>query len=174
MFLRPSTQDLSTVLITLNIFGHAWGLKANILRSSVTPINCGEQDLTIMEDLLPCEIKKNVSCSYLGLPLSVRKLTKMDFLSLIDKAANKLPGWKATLLSRAGPLFWSNLCCLLSLSTLCLHWIFLNRFSGQLIREGISYGKVRAMQMVVTVLSLGKLYKDFSSLVAWAFSTSKS
>jgi hypothetical protein len=87
----------------LDIFGHASGLKTNISKSSVTPIHCGDQALATIADLLPCEMK-NFPCNYLGLPLSVRKLTKTDFLPLIDKVASKLPGWKATLLSRAGRL----------------------------------------------------------------------
>jgi hypothetical protein len=103
LFLRPSTQDISTIISMQDIFGHASGLKTNISKSSVTPIHCGDQDLATIEDLLPCKMK-NFPCSYLGLPLSVHKLTKTDFLPLIDKVANKLPGWKATLLSRAGRL----------------------------------------------------------------------
>jgi hypothetical protein len=32
----------------------------------------------------------------------VRKLTKSDFYPLIDKIAERLPGWKATLINSAG------------------------------------------------------------------------
>jgi hypothetical protein len=52
-----------------------------------------------------CSRKKNVisfPCKYLGLPLSVRKLSKHDFLELIDKMADRLPGWKASMINLAG------------------------------------------------------------------------
>ncbi|WVZ69533.1 hypothetical protein U9M48_018306 [Paspalum notatum var. saurae] len=103
MFLRPTNQDITTVTGVLEIFGHATGLRTNISKSSVTPIQCGEDVLATISELLPCEIK-NFPCTYLGLPLSIRKLTNADFLPLIDKVADKLPGWKASLLCRASRL----------------------------------------------------------------------
>jgi len=36
------------------------------------------------------------------LPLSIRKLTKADLQPIVDKIADMLPGWKATLMSTAG------------------------------------------------------------------------
>lgn len=50
--------------------------------------------------MLPCNLE-SFPCKYLGLPLAVRKLSKNDFLGLIV-IADKLPGWKATLLQPAG------------------------------------------------------------------------
>jgi hypothetical protein len=40
----------------------------------------------------------------LGFPLSVKKMPRNVFLELIDKVANKLPGWKAPLINQAGRL----------------------------------------------------------------------
>ncbi|WVZ85537.1 hypothetical protein U9M48_032454 [Paspalum notatum var. saurae] len=103
LFLRPSYQDISAVVSFLDIFGHATGLKANISKSSVTPIQCGENELATIAALLPCEVK-SFPCTYLGIPLSIRKLTNADLLPLVDKVADKLPRWEANLLSRAGRL----------------------------------------------------------------------
>lgn len=50
---------------------------------------------------MPCEIKEFFG-TYLGIPLSIRKPTNSELVPLIDKVSNKLPGWKATLLNRAG------------------------------------------------------------------------
>ncbi|WVZ57357.1 hypothetical protein U9M48_007751 [Paspalum notatum var. saurae] len=72
MFLRPTNQDITTVTGVLEIFGHATGLRTNISKSSVTPIQCGEDVLATISELLPF--------------------------------ADKLPGWKASLLCRAGRL----------------------------------------------------------------------
>jgi hypothetical protein len=57
---------------------------------------------TILE-LLPSELKE-FACNYLGLPLTIRKPSKAELQPLIDKVSNKLPGWKASLMSRAGRL----------------------------------------------------------------------
>jgi hypothetical protein len=85
----------------LRIFGAASGLVINIRKSSVTPIRCQEQDMKVVQNALPCSME-NFPYMYLGQPLSVRKLSKNDFLWLIDKIADYLPGWKAALMHPAG------------------------------------------------------------------------
>jgi hypothetical protein len=50
---------------------------------------------------MPCTMV-NFPCTYLGLPLSVRKLSKNDFILLINKIIDYLLGWKATLMHPAG------------------------------------------------------------------------
>jgi len=44
----------------------------------------------------------NFPCKYLGLPLSLRKLSKEQFQPIIDRIADQLPGWKEDLMTRAG------------------------------------------------------------------------
>jgi len=65
------------------------------------PIQCTEADLQVIQSLLTCEIM-NFPCKYLGLPLSLRKLTKDQFQPIIDRIADQLPGWKADLMTWAG------------------------------------------------------------------------
>ncbi|GJM95163.1 hypothetical protein PR202_ga11871 [Eleusine coracana subsp. coracana] len=43
-------------------------------------------------------------CRYLGLPLSLRQLTRNDLQPYLDKIADMLPGWKASLMARSGRL----------------------------------------------------------------------
>ena len=43
-----------------------------------------------------------VSCKYLGLPLTLKKLTKEQVQPIIDRIADQLPGWKAELMTKAG------------------------------------------------------------------------
>jgi hypothetical protein len=61
----------------------------------------------------PLDVIKHLLCNfpgkickfpskYLGLPLHVRKLRKIEVQPLIDKIGLKLPGWKGRLLSTAG------------------------------------------------------------------------
>ena len=101
LFLRPVATDLCMVENLLQLFGAATGLKTNIQKSSVMPIQCSEDELTVVQAHLPCEVQ-NFPCKYLGLPLSIRKLSRAQLQPIIDKIAEKLPGWKADLLNRAG------------------------------------------------------------------------
>jgi hypothetical protein len=64
------------------------------------PIRCGEEVVTLQE-LLPCEIS-SFPCKYLGLPLSLSKLSRNQTQGIIDRIADQLPGWKADLMTRAG------------------------------------------------------------------------
>jgi hypothetical protein len=99
IFIQPTVGDISTVLDILHIFGEASGLRTNIQKSSVYTIRCGEQDLTLLQNLLLCEISQ-FPCRYLGLPLAIKKLTKDQVQPIIDKIANQLQGWKADFMTK--------------------------------------------------------------------------
>lgn len=101
VFLRPVASDLEMMDALLQLFGAAMGLKTNIQKSCVSPIQCSEDDLAMVETHFPCEIQE-FPCKYLGLPLSLRKLTRVQLQPLIEKVADHLPGWKADLLNRVG------------------------------------------------------------------------
>jgi len=101
LFLRPEAGDINLVMEILNLFGDASGLKTNLQKSSVLPIRCGDMELTTIQNLLPCAVSE-FPCNYLGLPLSLKKLTKGQIQPIIDKIADQLPGWKADLMTRAG------------------------------------------------------------------------
>ena len=101
IFLRPAARDINTTLDILHWFGEASGLRNNAQKSSVFPIRCADQELAVLQELLPCEIS-NFPCKYLGLPLTLKKLTKEQVQPLIDRISNQLPGWKADLMTRAG------------------------------------------------------------------------
>lgn len=101
IFLRPAVMDINIILDILHLFGEASGLRTNVQKSSVYPIRCEDQDLALLQDLLPCEVA-GFPCRYLGLPLAIKKLTKDQMQPIIDKVANQLPGWKAELMNKAG------------------------------------------------------------------------
>jgi hypothetical protein len=50
-----------------------------------------------------CPIKE-FPCKYLGLPLHVRAIRRVDIQPLIDKVGGKMASWKGNLLNRAGRL----------------------------------------------------------------------
>ena len=61
----------------------------NLAKSSVITIQCAEDDLRIIEETMDCAIK-DFTCTYLGLPLTIRKPAKAELHPLIDKVADSL------------------------------------------------------------------------------------
>ena len=101
IFLQPSANDIRLTLDILQLFGEASGLKINVQKSTVLPIHCMAEHLTTLQTHLPCQISE-FPCTYLGVPLSPYKLTKSQVQPFIEKIADRLPGWKADLLTKAG------------------------------------------------------------------------
>jgi len=91
IFLRPEVGDIAVTLGILNLFDEATGLKTNLQKSNVLPIRCGVTELAAMQNLLPCALT-DFPCKYLGLPLSLKKLTKEQIQPIIDRIADQLPG----------------------------------------------------------------------------------
>lgn len=54
-----------------------------------------------MENLLPYEISTYL-CQYLGLPLSLHKVTRQEFQPFLEQIADQLLNWKVDLPTRAG------------------------------------------------------------------------
>lgn len=75
LFLRPAADDITLTPNILQLFGDASGLVTNVQKSSVMPIQCSEDNMAVVQTLLPCEITR-FPCKYLGLPLSLRRLTR--------------------------------------------------------------------------------------------------
>jgi len=101
LFLRPEAGDIDVTLGILNLFGESMGLKTNLQKSNVLPIRCGDAELAAVQNLLPCALT-DFPCKYLGLPLSLKKLTKEQIQPIIDRIADQLPGWKADLMTKVG------------------------------------------------------------------------
>ena len=101
IFARPDERELCAVRDILCCFGNASGLLVNFIKSAVMPIRCGDDLINNIAPTLGCPVK-DLPCTYLGLPLSLRKLTRGDLQTVLDKLANKLSFWKARLLSKDG------------------------------------------------------------------------
>jgi hypothetical protein len=101
IFLRPTTSDFITTTNILGLYGEALGLKTNMAKSSVTPIQCVDTTIAEIQDHLLCLVE-SFPIKYLRLPLSVKKLTKPQLQPLIDHLADLLLTWKADLITRAG------------------------------------------------------------------------
>lgn len=70
-------------------------------KSNVFPIQFTEMDLAAIHNHLHCEVLE-LPCKHLGVPFSIRKLTRVQIQPSIDRIGDQLPGWKAGLLTKAG------------------------------------------------------------------------
>jgi hypothetical protein len=96
LFMHPVRSDLETVKQVLKFFGEASRLVTNLAKSSITLICCDDQEVLACQETLSCNLVQ-FPCKYLGLLLSIRKLSKRDLLPLVEKVSDRLPGGKATL-----------------------------------------------------------------------------
>jgi hypothetical protein len=101
IFLKPTTRDADNLKRILANFGEVTGLQTNLRKMSVTPISCDSFDLdAVLANLLLT--RASFPIKYLGLPLTPRRLKKIDFQPLVDKAAGKLSTWNGRNLTQAG------------------------------------------------------------------------
>jgi hypothetical protein len=84
-------------------FGTASGLCTNITKCSANLIRCTDAHVALVEQELRTPVEPFPQW-YLGLPLSLRKPSVAQLQYLVDNVANKLPGWKVSLLDKGGRL----------------------------------------------------------------------
>jgi hypothetical protein len=101
IFLSPTRHDVEGLANILQSFGEVSGLVTNVTKSSIAPIQCASLNLEeVLTDFpaatTPFPIK------YLGLPLSLGRLRRVDLQPYIDKAVSRLNPWKGKFLNRAG------------------------------------------------------------------------
>jgi len=101
LFIRSEEDDLQITKNLLQVFEEASGLRTNLQKSCVIPIHCDGEVAEVVNSTLQCSTT-SFPTTYLGLPISDRKLRRSDLLIWIEKIAIKLPGWKAPLMSLAG------------------------------------------------------------------------
>jgi hypothetical protein len=92
MFVAPKKEDIQNLASILESFGEVTSLPTNFQKSMVVPIRCQNIDLDDVLSGLPV-IRTTFPMRYLGLPLSVWQLKRVDFQPLGDKMAGKLVTW---------------------------------------------------------------------------------
>jgi hypothetical protein len=90
LFLHPSRTDIAATLEILSLFGPASRLHNINQKSSVFPIQCSKDDVAVAQDLLPCEFS-SFPCRYLGLSLSLRKISKEQAQPIVDRTQDSRP-----------------------------------------------------------------------------------
>ena len=101
VFVAPFKEDVPQFTSLLEGFGEVTGLVTNLEKSLVAPIR---YDGLNLDDILDCfpATRAAFPLRYLGLPLSVHRLWKVDLQHLVDKAAGKLVPWQGRLITTVG------------------------------------------------------------------------
>ena len=108
IFVIPARNDITNLAFILRNFGEVTGLTTNLLKTSVVPISCEAVSLDDTLSGFPVQCT-NFPIKYLGLPLTVQRLRKVDFQPFLDKAASKLAGWQGRHLTQAGRICLTKL-----------------------------------------------------------------
>ena len=77
LFIRPHQQDLIVVNAILEIFARASGLKTNLGKCHISPIQCNLEDSVSLLRHFPGRLDP-FPTKYLSVPLSLKKLSKKD------------------------------------------------------------------------------------------------
>jgi hypothetical protein len=174
LFLHPTVDEISITLDILQLFGSASGLKNNAQKSNVYPILCSEETLLEVQSLLPCETAA-FPCKYLGLPLSLHKLSKQQFQPYVERFVDQLPNCKADLMTRAGRRILvqhvlTGMTVYLAMAIDIPHWAL---DAIDKIRKGFLW-RGRKEARGGTVWWLGARYVVLFSLEVWEYQASQS
>jgi hypothetical protein len=74
----------------LTLFEGASSLVANLSKSHVYPINCSDEQISLVRSILSCSITEFL-CTYLGVPLSINRIPKAALHPLVNNVARRLP-----------------------------------------------------------------------------------
>jgi hypothetical protein len=103
LFINPSRSDVEFIKLAFHCFRDVSGLITNPTKCSAMPIRCQGINLNFILQPLNFAIK-DFPCTYLGMPLSLQSLRKIDFQALLDKIDALLAAWKGSMISREGRL----------------------------------------------------------------------
>ena len=101
IFLAPTACDVSNLAALLQNFGEVTGLVTNVAKSSVAAIRCADIDLDTILAIFPASTAQ-FPIKYLGLPVALGRLRRVDFQPYIDNAASRLTPWMGKFMNRAG------------------------------------------------------------------------
>jgi hypothetical protein len=103
LFCNAHTDDVNTVRAILGVFGQASGLHVNYSKSTATLIRCNFEEAEPVVQRLGYPIV-DLPITYLGIPLSTKRLTAAQLQPMVDRVADGLPRWKAWLMTKTGRL----------------------------------------------------------------------
>jgi Reverse transcriptase (RNA-dependent DNA polymerase) len=90
LFIRAQLDMVVKVKWALRVFEEISGLKINLNKSEMIPLNLDTSSCNFYANLLNCPVGK-LSIKYLGVKLHWKKPSKQDWQLVIDKIHSKLP-----------------------------------------------------------------------------------
>lgn len=104
---RAVEDDVLALKSALLQFSKATGLQINFAKSTMISLHIDQSKESSLSELLQCKLE-SLPMAYLGLPLSLHKLTSTDLQPIVSKVDRFLAGWEAALLSQAERLILVN------------------------------------------------------------------
>jgi hypothetical protein len=102
VFVAPIKEDIRNLATILQSFVEVTDLFTNFQKSFVVPIRCASINLNDILDRGHSGDKSLFPLRYLGLPLSVWHLKRVDFQHLKEKRAGTLPYWEGKYITTVG------------------------------------------------------------------------
>nr|CAD1828059.1 unnamed protein product [Ananas comosus var. bracteatus] len=99
IFFDGSRKSAAVIKVILDAFSDSSGLKINFNKSALIPLHLTDDQAADLSTIFGCSTQ-HFPFSYLGLPLSPKRLLKADYLPIIEKIDARLAGWKGATLSR--------------------------------------------------------------------------
>ena len=107
LIFQGTLQQAQVIKNILSAFSDFSGLQINFHKSTLVPVSVETDTAMEIAHLLGCPVS-SFPCTYLGLPLSLNKVTHGMLLPVIHKVDKRLSGWLATFLSWGGRLTLIN------------------------------------------------------------------
>lgn len=98
---NAKSSTVITLKIILRLFTKASGLHINYSKSTLVPLNLGQDELQIIGSIMGCKYS-SFPITYLGMPLTVVKPSRHMFMPLLEKIEKRLEGWQRKLILRGG------------------------------------------------------------------------
>lgn len=98
---RADLPTMITLKLVLRLFSKISGLQINFDKSSFYPLNLDQNETLMVKAVMRCA-QTQLPISYLGMPLTIRKPRKQDFIPLLDKIQARTEGWCGKFLSKGG------------------------------------------------------------------------
>jgi hypothetical protein len=109
LFLRHSYEDATHLKWIMVCFELISGMKINYSKSGMVPVNLDEDETLHYSRIFCCKVGSFLF-KYLGVPLHYENFRREDIQPIVDKAINRIPGWKGRSLSYGARLVLLRAC----------------------------------------------------------------
>jgi hypothetical protein len=109
ILIEPSEMGIANLKLLLLCFENMSGLKINFSKSEAVVTGVTEPVKLRVANMLNCKLG-NFPISYLGLPISDKKLLVSDWEFLTEKVGHRVDPWQGLFLASAGRLELTNSC----------------------------------------------------------------